>query len=60
VEETKLDEVWLVDTISALLEDPARLRSMSDAARAMAHPNAASDIADLAAKVGGIEIQPTD
>ena len=56
VEETKLDEVWLVDTISALLEDPARLRSMSDAARAMAHPNAATDIADLAAKVGGIEL----
>lgn len=55
VEETKLDEVWLVDTISALLEDPARLRSMGDAARAMAHPNAATDIADLAAKVGGIQ-----
>ena len=56
VEETKLDEVWLVDTISALLEDPARLRAMSEAARAMAHPNAAKDIADLAAKVA--EIQP--
>ncbi|HET8824979.1 MAG TPA: undecaprenyldiphospho-muramoylpentapeptide beta-N-acetylglucosaminyltransferase [Terriglobales bacterium] len=56
VEETKLDEVWLVDTISALLEDPARLRSMSDAARAMAHPNAAKDIADLAAKVAGVEL----
>src|SRR5579864_5400135 len=55
LEETKLDEVWLVDTISALLEDPSRLRSMSDAARAMAHPNAASDIADLAARVGGIQ-----
>ena len=55
VEETKLDEVWLVDTISALLEDPGRLRSMSDAARAMAHPNAAKDIADLAAKVAGIQ-----
>jgi UDP-N-acetylglucosamine--N-acetylmuramyl-(pentapeptide) pyrophosphoryl-undecaprenol N-acetylglucosamine transferase len=55
LEETKLDEVWLVDTISALLEDPGRLRSMSDAAGAMAHPNAARDIADLAAKVGGIQ-----
>ena len=59
VEETKLDEVWLVDTISALLEDPARLRSMSDAARAMAHPDAAKDIADLAAKVAGIELLAT-
>ena len=59
VEETKLDEVWLVDTISALLEDPARLRRMSEAARAMAHPNAAKDIAELAAKVAGIEDSPS-
>jgi hypothetical protein len=29
---------------------------MSDAARAMAHPDAAKDIADLAAKVGGIQV----
>jgi UDP-N-acetylglucosamine--N-acetylmuramyl-(pentapeptide) pyrophosphoryl-undecaprenol N-acetylglucosamine transferase len=56
LEETKLDEVWLVDTISALLEDPRMLRKMSDAARSMAHPDAAKDIADLAAKVA--EIQP--
>jgi UDP-N-acetylglucosamine--N-acetylmuramyl-(pentapeptide) pyrophosphoryl-undecaprenol N-acetylglucosamine transferase len=58
VEETKLDEVWLVDTISALLEDPSRLRRMSDAARSMAHPNAAKDIADLAARVAGIKFRP--
>ena len=55
LEETKLDEVWIVDTISALLEDPARLRRMSDAARTMAHPDAAKDIADLVAKIAGIE-----
>jgi UDP-N-acetylglucosamine--N-acetylmuramyl-(pentapeptide) pyrophosphoryl-undecaprenol N-acetylglucosamine transferase len=55
LEETKLDEVWLVDTISALLEDPSRLASMGQAARAMAHPNAAKDIAELAAKVAGID-----
>ena len=55
LEETKLDEVWLVDTISALLEDPGRLRRMSDAARAMAHPDAAKDIAELAAEVAGIQ-----
>jgi UDP-N-acetylglucosamine--N-acetylmuramyl-(pentapeptide) pyrophosphoryl-undecaprenol N-acetylglucosamine transferase len=54
LEETRLDEVWLVDTISALLEDPGRLVRMSDAARAMAHPNAAKDIAELAANVAGI------
>ena len=60
VEETKLDEVWLVDTICALLEDPARLARMSDAARAMAHPNATRDIAELAARVGGIQNPATD
>jgi UDP-N-acetylglucosamine--N-acetylmuramyl-(pentapeptide) pyrophosphoryl-undecaprenol N-acetylglucosamine transferase len=55
LEETRLDEVWLVDTIDALLEDPSRLGRMSDAARAMSHPNAATEIAELAAKVAGIE-----
>ena len=55
LEETKLDEVWLVDTIDMLLEDPARLGQMSDAARDMAHPDAAKEIAELAAKVAGIE-----
>jgi UDP-N-acetylglucosamine--N-acetylmuramyl-(pentapeptide) pyrophosphoryl-undecaprenol N-acetylglucosamine transferase len=54
LEETKLDEVWLVDTLCALLDDPARLAAMSAAARARAHPNATRDIADLAAKVAGI------
>jgi UDP-N-acetylglucosamine--N-acetylmuramyl-(pentapeptide) pyrophosphoryl-undecaprenol N-acetylglucosamine transferase len=60
LEETKLDEVWLVDTICVLLEDPARLARMSDAARAMAHPEAAKDIAELAAKLAGIEEGATD
>ena len=55
LEETRLDEVWLIDTIEALLEDPARLGRMSDAARAMSHPNAAKEIAELSAKVAGIE-----
>jgi UDP-N-acetylglucosamine--N-acetylmuramyl-(pentapeptide) pyrophosphoryl-undecaprenol N-acetylglucosamine transferase len=60
LEETRLDEVWLVDTISALLEDPSRLAGMSQAARAMAHPDAAKDIAELAARVGGIQFRPAD
>ena len=55
LEETKLSEVWLVDTIAALLEDPRRLAQMGDAAHAMAHPTAANDIAELAGKVAGIE-----
>src|SRR5207248_11545180 len=60
LEETRLDEVWLVDSIDALLEDPSRLSRMSDAARAMSHPNAAKEIAELAAKVAGIEEAATD
>jgi UDP-N-acetylglucosamine--N-acetylmuramyl-(pentapeptide) pyrophosphoryl-undecaprenol N-acetylglucosamine transferase len=55
LEETKLDQVWLVDTLSALFDDPARLARMSQAARSMAHPDAAMDIARLAVKVAGIE-----
>src|SRR6059058_1070435 len=55
LEETKLDEVWLIDTICALLEEPRRLSRMSDAARAMAHPDAARDIAELAARIAGIQ-----
>jgi UDP-N-acetylglucosamine--N-acetylmuramyl-(pentapeptide) pyrophosphoryl-undecaprenol N-acetylglucosamine transferase len=55
LEETRLDEVWFADTICALLEDPVRLSKMSDAARAMAHPDAAKEIAELAAKVAGVE-----
>jgi len=55
LEETKLDKVWLVDTICVLLDDPARLSRMSDAARAMSHPNAAKEIAELAARVAGME-----
>jgi UDP-N-acetylglucosamine--N-acetylmuramyl-(pentapeptide) pyrophosphoryl-undecaprenol N-acetylglucosamine transferase len=55
LEETRLDEVWLVDTIEALIQNPARLGKMSDAARAMSHPNAAKEIAELAAKVAGME-----
>ncbi len=55
LEETKLDDVWLVETVSTLLADPARLRRMSQAARSLAHPNAARDIAAMAASLAGIE-----
>jgi UDP-N-acetylglucosamine--N-acetylmuramyl-(pentapeptide) pyrophosphoryl-undecaprenol N-acetylglucosamine transferase len=60
VEESKLEGVWLAETISALLLDPARLRAMSAAARELAHPNAAQDIAAMAAKVAGMETLATD
>jgi UDP-N-acetylglucosamine--N-acetylmuramyl-(pentapeptide) pyrophosphoryl-undecaprenol N-acetylglucosamine transferase len=55
VEEPKLEGVWLAETIAALLGDRARLAAMGEAARALAHPNAARDIASMAAQVAGIE-----
>jgi UDP-N-acetylglucosamine--N-acetylmuramyl-(pentapeptide) pyrophosphoryl-undecaprenol N-acetylglucosamine transferase len=55
VEESKLEGVWLAETIAALLQDSERLQQMSHAARELAHPNAARDIAAMAARVGGIE-----
>jgi UDP-N-acetylglucosamine--N-acetylmuramyl-(pentapeptide) pyrophosphoryl-undecaprenol N-acetylglucosamine transferase len=55
VEELKLDGVWLAETIAALLGDPLRLRAMSEAARGLAHPHAARDIAAMAARVAGME-----
>ena len=60
VEESKLEGVWLAETIAALLGDPRRLRQMSEAARGLAHPNAARDIAAMAARVAGIEELATD
>ncbi len=55
VEESKLEGVWLAETIAALLGDASRLGEMSEAARGLAHPNAARDIAAMAARVAGIE-----
>ena len=55
VEESKLEGVWLAETIAALLGDARRLQEMSAAARGLAHPNAARDIAGMAARVAGIE-----
>ncbi len=60
VEESKLEGVWLAETIAALLGDQRRLQSMSEAARSLAHPNAARDIAAMAARVAGIEPLATD
>jgi len=38
-----------------LLGDPARLRRMSEAAKGLAHPNAARDIGEMAARLAGLE-----
>jgi UDP-N-acetylglucosamine--N-acetylmuramyl-(pentapeptide) pyrophosphoryl-undecaprenol N-acetylglucosamine transferase len=55
VEESKLEGVWLAETIAALLCDSSRLSQMSEAARALAHPHAARDIATMAVRVAGLE-----
>jgi UDP-N-acetylglucosamine--N-acetylmuramyl-(pentapeptide) pyrophosphoryl-undecaprenol N-acetylglucosamine transferase len=55
VEESKLEGVWLAETIAALLQDSPQLKRMSQAARGLAHPNAARDIAAMAVRVAGIE-----
>jgi UDP-N-acetylglucosamine--N-acetylmuramyl-(pentapeptide) pyrophosphoryl-undecaprenol N-acetylglucosamine transferase len=55
VEESKLEGVWLAETIAALLGDSPRLQQMSMAARGLAHPDAARDIAAMAARVAGME-----
>ena len=47
VEETKLEAAYLVETIATLLNDPARLRAMSAAARSLAHPKAVEEIAEM-------------
>jgi UDP-N-acetylglucosamine--N-acetylmuramyl-(pentapeptide) pyrophosphoryl-undecaprenol N-acetylglucosamine transferase len=60
VEESKLEGVWLAETIATLLQDSSRLKRMSQAARELAHPNAARDIAAIAARVAGIEELTTD
>jgi UDP-N-acetylglucosamine--N-acetylmuramyl-(pentapeptide) pyrophosphoryl-undecaprenol N-acetylglucosamine transferase len=51
LEETKLSDVWLVETVSALLGDPGRLEHMGKAASQLSHPNAARDIAAMAASL---------
>jgi UDP-N-acetylglucosamine--N-acetylmuramyl-(pentapeptide) pyrophosphoryl-undecaprenol N-acetylglucosamine transferase len=56
LEQSKLTPQTLSDTVSSLLNDPARIESMGEAARKMAHPNAAKDIAAMAARVAGIAI----
>jgi UDP-N-acetylglucosamine--N-acetylmuramyl-(pentapeptide) pyrophosphoryl-undecaprenol N-acetylglucosamine transferase len=55
VEESKLEGVWLAETIAALLGDRRRLQLMSEAACGLAHPQAARDIAAMAARVAGMD-----
>jgi len=53
VEESNLGAAYLVDTIAALIGDAGRLRSMSAAAKSLAHPKAVEEIAEMVAQLAG-------
>jgi len=53
VEESNLEAAYLVDTIAALLNDPRRLRRMSEAAKSLAHPKAVEEIAAMVRGLAG-------
>jgi len=53
LEESKLSRESLVEVVSKLFSEPSRLEKMGDAARKLSHPNAARDIAAMAARLAG-------
>ncbi|HSS99570.1 MAG TPA: undecaprenyldiphospho-muramoylpentapeptide beta-N-acetylglucosaminyltransferase [Terriglobales bacterium] len=53
LEESKLNPGSLVETVSNLFADKTRLTQMGEAASKLAHPNAARDIAAMAARLAG-------
>jgi UDP-N-acetylglucosamine--N-acetylmuramyl-(pentapeptide) pyrophosphoryl-undecaprenol N-acetylglucosamine transferase len=54
LQETSMSSERLVRTIGELLGDRARLERMSAAARSLAHPDAAREIAEMAARLAGV------
>lgn len=54
LEESKLSRESLVQAVSSLFGDSSRLRKMGEAARKLSHPNAARDIAAMAARLAGM------
>ena len=55
VEESNLGAAYLVETIGVMIRDTPRLRSMGDAARALAHPKAVEEIAEMVEKLAHVE-----
>jgi UDP-N-acetylglucosamine--N-acetylmuramyl-(pentapeptide) pyrophosphoryl-undecaprenol N-acetylglucosamine transferase len=53
LEESKLNRESLVEAVGSLFSQPSRLEKMGDAARRLSHPNAARDIAAMAARLAG-------
>jgi UDP-N-acetylglucosamine--N-acetylmuramyl-(pentapeptide) pyrophosphoryl-undecaprenol N-acetylglucosamine transferase len=56
LEESQLNSKSLVDAVASLFNEPAQLEKMSIAARKLSHPNAALDIAAMAARLAGVKI----
>jgi UDP-N-acetylglucosamine--N-acetylmuramyl-(pentapeptide) pyrophosphoryl-undecaprenol N-acetylglucosamine transferase len=54
LEERNMNSEHLVQTVAGLLNDRPRLQKMSEAARALAHPDAAREIAEMAARLAGV------
>jgi len=54
IEESMFTRESLISTVASLFADSAKLAKMSEAARKLAHPNAARDIAAMAAKIAGV------
>jgi UDP-N-acetylglucosamine--N-acetylmuramyl-(pentapeptide) pyrophosphoryl-undecaprenol N-acetylglucosamine transferase len=55
LEESDLSRESLVQAVSSLFSEPSRLERMGQAARKLSHPNAAHDIAEMAARLAGIK-----
>jgi UDP-N-acetylglucosamine--N-acetylmuramyl-(pentapeptide) pyrophosphoryl-undecaprenol N-acetylglucosamine transferase len=51
LEESSLTSESLTETVEALFHDPQKLREMGAAAQKLAHPNAAQDVAKMAAEL---------
>jgi UDP-N-acetylglucosamine--N-acetylmuramyl-(pentapeptide) pyrophosphoryl-undecaprenol N-acetylglucosamine transferase len=54
LEQSKLTRQSLIEAVSSLMSDAARLKNMGEAARKMSHAEAAKQIAAMAARIAGI------
>jgi len=54
IEESKFDRERLISAVTSLFADSLKLEKMGEAAHKLAHPNAARDIAAMAARIAGV------
>jgi len=54
LEQSLLTPESLISAVTSLFADAARLRAMGEAARKLSHPNAAREIASMAARLAGV------